>query len=265
LSVFGDSPDGFPKLPILDNAAPLRGQRQKYGALFYLGIVGLAILSGLTLWFGYSVWRLRDVWADVYLLHDPRKPAAQRIEAAFRLSWNSRLSEDQLMETSLRRDLPDLARYLLAEAVSTEAVARDPRGYALTVARSPDWPDWLRLLLARRLAYGAARGYAIPREALDELARHSDPMIGLWAACALALLRDPQSPCSAPLEVTARAPSESGELARLLLRALSAPAAEREFRLDEAAVWMRHHHAQAGKIWQDWTIRDGRLFHDGGM
>ena len=59
--------------------------------------------------------------------------------------------------------------------------------YALTVARSPDWPDWLRLLLCARLAYGAARGYAIPREALDELAHHADPMIGLWAACALAL------------------------------------------------------------------------------
>ena len=80
------------------------------------------------------------------------------------------MTDRQLMEICLRRDLPDLARYLLAEAVSTEAVARDPRAFALTVARSPDWPDWLRLVLSRRLAYGATRGYAIPEVALDELA-----------------------------------------------------------------------------------------------
>ena len=49
---------------------------------------------------------------------------------------------------SLERDLPNLARYVLAEAVSTDAVAHDPWSYAFTVARSPDWqPDWLRLLL----------------------------------------------------------------------------------------------------------------------
>ena len=41
-------------------------------------------------------------------------------------------------------------------------MARDPRAYALTVALSQDWPDWLRLVLSRRLAYGATRGYAIP-------------------------------------------------------------------------------------------------------
>ena len=71
--------------------------------------------------------------------------------------------------------IPDLARYLLAEAVSTDAVARDPRNFAFTVARSSDWPDWLRLVLARQLACGAGRGYGIPRDALEELARHSDP------------------------------------------------------------------------------------------
>ena len=40
------------------------------------------------------------------------------------------------MEMSLKRDVPDLARYLLAESVSTDAVAHDPRSFALTVARS---------------------------------------------------------------------------------------------------------------------------------
>ena len=86
---------------------------------------------------------------------------AHRIGAST-LSRDQRVTDHQLMEICLRRDLPDRARYVLAEAVSTEAVARDPRAYALTVARSQDWPDWLRLVLARRLAYGATRGYAIP-------------------------------------------------------------------------------------------------------
>ena len=72
---------------------------------------------------------------------------------------------------SLERDLPDLARYLLAESVSAGlSRPRSPNVRVTAVARSPDWPDWLRLLLARRLTYGAGRGYAIPREALDELA-----------------------------------------------------------------------------------------------
>jgi hypothetical protein len=263
LSVFGASPNGFPKLPILNNAAPARSQREKYGGMFYLGIAGLAILVALVTLFAHGVWRLRGVWADVYALHDPRRTDAERIQAAFRLSRDSSLSDSQLMETCLRRDLPDLARYLLAEAVSTEAVAQDPRGYALIAARSPDWPDWLRLSLARRLAYGAVRGFAIPGEALDELARHSDAMIGLWAACARALPPGPESRRTTPLEEAARIPDETGELARMLLAVLAAPPGERERRLDEATIWLRHHHAQAAKIWRGWEVRDGRLFREG--
>src|SRR5262249_36981592 len=148
----------FPDLPILNpggrvTPAP-RGQREKYGALFYLGIAGLLLLLVLIGWFAYGVWSHRDLWAEVYVLHNRGRTESDRIEAAYRLSRNPRLADAQKMEISLRRDLPDLARYLLAEAVSTEAVARDPRAYAMAVARSPGWPDWLRLLLARRLTYG---------------------------------------------------------------------------------------------------------------
>ena len=38
------------------------------------------------------------------------------------------MTDGQLMEISLRRDLPELARYLLAEAVSTDAGRGATRG-----------------------------------------------------------------------------------------------------------------------------------------
>jgi hypothetical protein len=259
----GGSGDGrvrFPALPILNAGDVLppapRGQREKYGALFYLGIAGLLILIVLVGWFGYAVWSHRDIWADVYTLHDSSRSEAERIEAARRLSQEPRLADAQKMEMSLRRDLPELARYLLAEAVTTEAVARDPRAYAMAMARSPGWPDWLRLVLARRLSYGASRGYDIPREPLEELRRHSDPMVGLWAAYALARLPrpDPDPAMVAELEKAAGAPGPEGALATRLLDALRAPQEERERRLDEATVWLRSHHSQAVPIWRGWTF-----------
>jgi hypothetical protein len=263
LSVFGESPNGFPKLPILGSEAPARSQREKYGGLFYLGIAGLVILVALIGWFAYGVWGLRDVGADVYVLHDAKRTDEERIQAAFRLSRDGRVSDSQLMEMSLRRDLPGLGRYLLAEAVSTELVALDPRAYALSVARSSGWPDWLRLLWARRLVYGEARGYAIPGVALQELANHPDPMISLWAACARALAPGADARLAAPLEQASQIPGEQRELAAMLLEALEAPPLERERRLDQATIWLRRHHGEAAKLWQGWEIRDGRLIHDG--
>ncbi len=263
MSVFGESPNGFPKLPILDSRVPARSQREKYGGLFYFGIAGLVIVAGLVAWFVHGVWELRVVGAHIYVLHDPKRTERERIQAAFELSRDPRVTDSQLMEMSLRRDLPDLARYLLAEAVSTNEVARDPRGYALTVARSPDWPDWLRMLLARRLAYGQARGYAIPSAALTELSNHTDTMIGLWAACALALTPGAERWPITRLEQAARIADDPGELASMLLAVIAAAPGERERRLDEATIWLRRHHGQASKLWQGWEIREGRLIRDG--
>ncbi|MGA7495704.1 MAG: hypothetical protein WBX00_03165, partial [Isosphaeraceae bacterium] len=65
----------FPSLSIINNPqAPARRQREKYGILFYLGILGLIVLVTLVGWFGYRVWSLRDVWAKVYVLNDAREP-----------------------------------------------------------------------------------------------------------------------------------------------------------------------------------------------
>ena len=65
----------FPSLPILNNPqAPPRSQSEKYGTLFYLGILGLLVLVSLVGWFSYRVWSLRDVWARIYVLSDDRQP-----------------------------------------------------------------------------------------------------------------------------------------------------------------------------------------------
>jgi hypothetical protein len=283
LDGFGDSPgpaangsgDGrprFPDLPIINPgevpapvAAPARGQREKYGALFYLGIAGLVLLVALIAWFGHGLWSNRDIWADVYVLNDATRAEGDRLDAALRLSGNPRLDDGAKMEMALRKDLPPLARYLLAESVSTEPVAHDPRSYALAVSRSEGWPDWLRLLLECNLAFGAGRGYDIPREALDELKRHSDPMIGLWATYSLAVLPRgvPDAALAAELDRSAQAPDPTGELAARLLGALRATGGERERRLDQATLWLRRHHPQAAEIWRGWDVRDQHLVRKG--
>jgi hypothetical protein len=237
-------------LPIINQAVTSpRAERAKYGGLFYLGIGGLLVLVALVAWFGYGLWTNREAFADVYVLHDSRRDLSERAQAAFRLARGGRIDDAQLMEMSLNRDLPDLARYLLAEGVSAQAVARDPRGYALAVARSPYWPAWLRLLLARPLAYGASRGYAIPREALVELAGQDDPMLRLWAFYALAARPVDHSNRRAELEKSAQSGDANGELAALLLRALDAEEPARSELLDQATIWLRHHHPAAAEIW----------------
>ena len=263
----------FPELPILNPGevpapaeSPARGQREKYGALFYLGISGLVLLVFLIAWFGYGLWTNRDIWSDVYVLNDSKTPEGDRLEAALRLSLNPRLDDGARMEMALRKDLPPVGRYLLAESVSTDLVAHDPRSYSLTVARSESWPDWLRLLLECNLAFGAGRGYAIPRQALDELRRHPDPMIAEWATYSLAVLSrgGPDSALAAELETSAHAPGPSGELATRLLAALRATGADRERQLDEATFWLRRHHPQAAEIWQGWDVRDLHVVREAG-
>ena len=255
ISSFGDGERSFPKLPIIvidqePATQPPRTEREKYGGLFYLGIAGLVVMTAMIAWFAYSVWRLRDVWAQVYAIHDSKRSDADRVESAVRLSHDPRVTDLQLMKICLDRGVPEKARYVLAEAISTEAVARDPRAYSLAVALSPDWPDWLRLLLARRLAYGASRGYGIAQLALAELSQHSDPMIRLWALYSEAVLPGSKSDAAAKLKEAAGKDDENGQLAARLLAALNAPPEEREGRLDEATLWLRQHHPQAKKIWR---------------
>ncbi len=257
---------GFPSLPILNPnevpapAAP-RGQREKYGSLFYLGIGGLLVLIGLIGWFVHGLWTNREIWSDVYTLSDPRRDDPERMNAALRLAGNPRFSDEARLGLVMRKDLPSMARYLLAESITTDLVAQDPRAYAFTVARSDDWPDWLRLLLTRRLAYGAARHYAIPRPALEELRHHPDPMIDLWATYAMTVLPrgGPDPALAAALEEATHRPPPVGELATMLDAAKRARGEACDRQLDEATAWLRRHHPVSAEVWRGWEIQGDRV------
>ena len=185
----------FPSLPIVTPDPLPRSPSQKYGSFLYLGVLGLVVVVSLVGWFALNVWSLRGVWTNIYVLHDGHRAEADRIRAAYALSRDPRTGQRSFWEMSLRKPLPGLARYLLAEALTARIVADDPRAYGAAVAKSAGWPDWLRLLLTRPLAYAAARGDDVPHEALGELSRNSDPAVALWADYALAASRqgDPEA------------------------------------------------------------------------
>ncbi len=247
-----DRPAPLPELPVIQlEPFERKTQAEKYGAFFYLAIAGLVALVGLIAWFGYGAWSLRDVWKDVYILHDPGRSEVDRVNAALRLRHNPDTTQRQIYDITLRTEVPAVARYLLAEALTVEAMTGDPRGYALAVARSEAWPDWLRLLHLRPLAYGAGQGEAITQQPLRELTEHPDPILQLWAYYTLAESNSSDPQARKALEEAA----ETGDhpaLAKKLLEALEADRSARFAPLDEATDWVREHHPDAVQIWKDW-------------
>jgi hypothetical protein len=242
----------FPDLPILPSTpppppAPRRSTAERYGAILYLGLGGLAVLVGLVAWFAWSAWGLRDVWEAIYVMNDPARPEAERVAAAGRLAADPRVTPRQLWDLALSRVPPERARYIVAEALDGRAIAADPSGFALAVARSEGWPGWLRVLLARPLAYGADE-HALPKAPLAELRAYPDAIVALWAAYAQAAGRDDAEARQA-LE-TAREGENAG-LARLLAEALDAPthSETRRARLDAATDWLRDNHPDARRVW----------------
>jgi hypothetical protein len=129
------------------------------------------------------------------------------------------------------------------------------------VALSPDWPDWLRLVLARPLAYATTKGHDVSRELLGELCRQNDPVIRLWALYALAVESRPDPQTVVEIEQVARAEGPNRELAQLLLSAVRADEAGRLAFLDQATVWVRTHHPDARRVWWGWTVQDQRMVH----
>ncbi|WP_165225892.1 hypothetical protein [Aquisphaera insulae] len=243
----------FPSLPILQGGPPTetprRSQAERYGGLFYLGAGGLLILAGLLGWFGYRAWTLRDVWKDVYVLNDPREPDARRVEAAARLAGDPRVEPRQLWDLALNRRLPARARCMLAEGIGGELVATDPRGFATAVARSPDWPDWLRLALLRPLALASTGGHTLSRERLGELCRGEDPVVRLWALYTLAVQPRPDPQTVVELERVAASELPERGLAAIFLEAVRADRAARLGILDRATEWGHAHHDATRDIW----------------
>ena len=235
----------FPPLPIVTPDPPRKSQAEKYGGLLYLGLGGLACLLVLIGWFGYGLWEMKGVWADIYVLNDVRRAEVDRLNAAWRLARDPRVTQRQRWDLAISQTPPDLARYLLAETLTSEAAEADPRAYGLAVARSQGWPNWLRVLLARPMAYAAGEGGAVDREALEELARDPDPFVAGFAGFALDVGR-PESGPKIPNE-----PNSSAFLDRLD-RARSARQPIRDEALDEATALVRSSHPDAVRAWEGW-------------
>ena len=121
----------FPALPILpaDEARRLTNV-EKYGGLYYLGIGGLCVVLGLVGWFGYSVWTLKSLWVNVYVLHDRSRPDPERIAAAFAIARDPSANQRQRWDIAMERNLPPLARYILAESLTAEAAEPQPPAHA---------------------------------------------------------------------------------------------------------------------------------------
>lgn len=248
----------FPGLPIVTPDPPRRLQREKYGSLFYVGLFGLAVLLGLIGWFAQGAWALRDVWSNVYILHDESRPEPDRIRAALALSRDARVNQRQRWDICLRTPLPALARYVLAESLTAEAASADPREYALTIARSPGWPVWLRMLLTRPMAYAALDGGTFPPEALEEMQKHSDRGIALWSSFILAQEDSNDRSGHQALEAGCQGSGWDRELACLLRDAIGLkgqPDAQKRL-LDRATVWLRGHHPECKAIWSQSRLKD---------
>jgi hypothetical protein len=250
----------FPPLPIVTPDPPRLSAREKYGGLFYLGIIGLSAIALLIGWFGYGLWTTRHVWSAIYTLHDESQNEAARIQAAYALSLDPGVNQRQRWDICLRTRLPDLARYVLAESLTAEAASADPRAYALAVARSAGWPDWLRVLLLRPMAYAAGHGVDFPAEALDALRHHPDPVVGLWAACVQAQVDRQAADPRRELERACATDGPNRELACLLREAVrSSDPDARAKALDQATLWLRTHHAPSAQLWEGWAVQGSRL------
>lgn len=241
-------------------SSPKRGTVEKYGGLYYFGIAGLAVVVALVTWFGAEAWSLRAVFRGIYVLHDETRPEAERIDAAYGLSLDGAVTQRQYWDIAFRKRLPPLARYVVAEALTSEAVATDPRGYALAAGKSEGWPDWFRLLIARPLAYAADDRIALPREPIISLTQSRDPWLRAWSLYTLAAMAGGDDAADAALERLPDAFPEVAELVALLLAARSSGGGPpRLAKLSEATRIMRRGHPEAAALWHGWDIRDGHL------
>lgn len=249
----------FPQLPVVTPAPPRLTLQEKYGGLYYLGIAGLVFSIGLVGKFAYDIWVTRDFWTAIATLHDEKRSEPERIRAAWAVARHPTANDRQRFDIAVRKDLPRLARYVIAEGLTSEAIRADPKGYALMVARSEGWPDWLRLLMARPMAYGVGEGYRIAWEPLDLLREHKDPAIALWATYTRAAMPPGDSPAARALEAATAGPGPFQPLAALLDAAAKADGQIRLKKLDEATAWVRTHHPEALEVWSGWAEKDGQL------
>ena len=249
----------FPELPILEPDPPRMTLREKYGGLLYFGIAGLLFSLFLIGAFFYGLYQARDLFAAVYVLNEPNASDPERYEAAWLIAHDPHANDAQRMNLILDKRLPDLARYIVAEGLTPDSIRADPKGYALMAAKSEGWPDWLRLMVARPMAYAVGQGYRIAWEPLDELRARSDKAIVLWMTYTRAAMGPGDEAARKQLAEVAGHPGGYQELAKLLDEAVNASGAERVAKLDAATAWLRVHHPPSAQVWDGWEVRDGHL------
>ena len=237
----------FPELHIITPGPERKTTAEKYGGLFYLAIIGLVVCGLMVGVFALGLWSMRSVWSDIYAVTDASRSDLDRINAAWRLSRDTRVNDRQKWDLALNKTPPPLARYLLAESLTSDAPTASSRAYILAVSKSKSLPAFLGILLARPVAYAAAGGHPLDRAALEELSQNSDPNVAIWAVFALAV-DEPSTKDRLRLDKAA----ETTELARKLQAAadLHPPASQQA--LDEATRWLRASDPACASIWQGW-------------
>lgn len=249
----------FPELPIITPSAEDRmSMTEKYGSLFYLGLIGLLVLIGLIGWFVYGIAANWSMWTNIYILHDTNRPDEQRILAADRLASDPRVNQRQYWDMVIRPELPSLARYRLAEALTAESTASDPAAYAKSVAFSTGWPDWLRVLMLRPMAYAVNRGISFSQEPIRDLQLMPDPFIKVWATYVQALQNGGDPVALKNLTEIAQGEGEPAGVARLLDASLHSVEPGRTHHLDEASRKLRKAMPEAASLWSGWEGRIGR-------
>ncbi len=249
----------FPELPILEPDPPRMTLREKYGGLYYLGIGGLVAALFLVTTFLFDLYRTRDLWAAVYVLYENTAPIPTRYEAAWLIAHSPHSNDRHRMNFALQTDLPELARYIIAEGLTPESISYDPKAYALMAARSQGWPDWLRLMVARPMAYAVGDGYRIAWGPLDELRARSDQAIVLWMTYTRAAMGPGDAPAARQLRDATARPGAYQGLATLLAEALAATGSARVAKLDAATAWLRSNHPPCVQVWDGWEERNGEL------
>ena len=248
----------FPDLPIVTPDPPRLTLREKYGSLYYLGVGGLILTVVMVATFGYGIWATRELWSAFLILADPSRPESDRAVAAWVMTHHPAANDVQRMEFAFNKELPDRVRYIIAEGLTTDAIRSDPKGYALQVAKSEGWPNWLRLVMIRPMAYGVGEGYRIAWEPLDSLRKNGDQAVALWATYTRAAMGPGDPAAAADLDSAARRPGFYQPLAMLLDAALKADGPARTRKLDEATAWLRQFHPIIAPFWKGWDVRDGK-------
>ena len=249
----------FPELPILEPDPPRMTLREKYGGLYYLGIGGLILSVYLVGSFVVGFYQSRHLWAAILVLHNPSLSDATRYEAAWQVAHDPHANDAQRMNMALSTDLPNLARYIVAEGLTSDSIRTDPKAYALMAARSEAWPDWLRLMVARPMAYAVGEGYRIAWEPLDELRTRSDKAIVLWMTYTRAVMGPGDEAAARELKDATAKPGPYQDLAKLLEAAAEAEGTARTAQLDEATAWLRRNHPPCALVWDQWEVRNGAL------